>query len=354
MPADVKQTSGDRALCPNAAAAPRRATQGDIARLAHVSQAAVSIVLRNPETTSIPAATRKRIKAAARKLGYVPNRAAQALVNARTAMIACVVPDITNPFYPGFVRAVQRAVNASGYDVTIIDTDGTREGELRALSWLQQGRADGLAGTFFHLGLAELGQMARHGTAIARIQSRVQRGGSIPVDTICIDNAGAGAGATKYLIERGHRAIAIIAGRGGPGQERVRGYVEAMIAGGLQPDIVWDEEFSVDGGRRCAAEILARRRRPTAIFAANDLLAIGVLTALREAGVVVPRDIALVGYDDIPAAALVSPALTTMRQDWSAIGAAAAALLLDRLGQGAATSGRAVSLPFRIILRDSA
>src|SRR3984885_15685179 len=146
-----------------------RPTQKDIAVAAGVSQAAVSLVLNKSETPSVPAVTRERILKLAGELGYQPNHLARMLRSARTMALACVVPDITNPFYPGLVRGVQSVATPAGYDVLMFDTDGREEGETRAVNWLLQGRADGVVGTFFHLRIPQLSTLAAQNVPIVRL-----------------------------------------------------------------------------------------------------------------------------------------------------------------------------------------
>lgn len=332
----------------------RRPTQKDVAVSAGVSQATVSIVLNHIEAASVPAATRARVRSAALALGYVPNRLAQGLRTARSMTLACVIPDITNPFYPGFVRGVQEVAGPAGYDVMIADTDGTEAGERRALAWLRQGRADGVAGTFFHLRAPELGELARLGIAVVRLENHAKAGGALPIDGVCIDNAEAAAALTRTLIARGHARIALIAGALGPGDQRVLGYTAAMRVAALKLDVVRAPDFTAEAGRRCMASLLRRRVRPSAVFGANDLLAIGAMSELRNAGLEIPEDVAVAGFDDIPAAALVMPALTTVRQHEQALGAAAARRLVARLAPGGmAGPGTTSCLPYEIIERAS-
>ena len=229
-----------------------RPTQKHVAEAAGVSQAAVSIVLNDPATPAVPPATRERIQQAARVLGYVPNRTAQLLRAARSMTLACVVPDITNPFYPGLVRGrAGGAARGSGYDVLIYDTDGAAEGERRALDWMLRGRADGIVGTFFHLRASDLAELVRHRIAVVRLENRQRPVGDVAIDNLFIDNSAAAAEMTRLLISRGHRRIALITGKLGPGQQRADGYTVAMADAGLTADIVMDEEFSEAGGRRC-------------------------------------------------------------------------------------------------------
>jgi LacI family transcriptional regulator len=268
--------------------------------------------------------------------------------------LACVIPDITNPFYPGFVRGVQQVAGPAGYDVMITDTDGTEAGERKALAWLRQGRADGVVGTFFHLSATDLAALSRLGIAVVRLENRAKPGGALPIDSVCIDNGAAAAALTGLLLARGHRRIALIAGALGPGDQRVAGYTAAMRAAGLRPDVLRDPDFSAAAGQRCTARLLRRRLRPTAVFGANDLLAIGAMTELRNVGLAIPTDVAVAGFDDIAAAALVMPGLTTVRQHEQALGAAGAEMLVARLAPGGMTGpGQVRCLAYEIIERGS-
>src|SRR6201998_2667857 len=244
-----------------------RPTQKDIALAAGVSQAAVSLVLNKSETPSVPDATRARILKLAGEMQYQPHHPARMLRRARSMALACVVPDITNPFYPGLVRGVQSVAAPAGYDVLMFDTDGREEGEARALDWLLQGRADGVVGTFFHLRVPELSALARQSVPLVRLESRHKAGGNLPIDSVYIDNAEASAAMTRYLIARGHRRIAMILAEVGPSRQRALGYTSVMRAAGLTADVVTDSRYSEESGARAMTEILARKRnRPTAGF----------------------------------------------------------------------------------------
>src|ERR1700756_3183990 len=148
-----------------------RPTQKDIAAAAGVSQATVSMVLNKAETPSVPDGTRDRILKLAGELGYQPNHSARTLRSARTMTLACVIPDITNPFYPGLVRGVQTVATPAGYDVLIFDTDGHAEGEARAVQWLLQGRADGVVATFLQLRVPDIAVLASKGIPVVRLES---------------------------------------------------------------------------------------------------------------------------------------------------------------------------------------
>ena len=314
----------------------------------------MSLVLNKSETPSVPDATRARIVKLAGEMGYQPHHPARMLRRARTMALACVVPDITNPFYPGLVRGVQLVAAPAGYDVLMFDTDGREEGEARALDWLLQGRADGVVGTFFHLRVPELSALAGQRVPIVRLESRHKAGGDLPIDSVYIDNAEASAAMTRYLIERGHRRIAMILAEVGPSQQRARGYAAVMRAAGLAADVVTDSRYSEESGARAMTEILARKRhRPTAVFGANDMLAVGAMVSARSAGLSIPDDIAIAGFDDIPAARLLG--LTTVRQPEFDLGALAARTLVGRLQPGGLKPrGQSLELKFEIIKRSSA
>ena len=331
-----------------------RPTQKDIAQAAGVSQAAVSLVLNKSETPSVPGATRARILKLAGEMGYQPHHPARMLRRARTMALACVVPDITNPFYPGLVRGVQFVAAPAGYDVLMFDTDGREEGEARALNWLLQGRADGVVGTFFHLRIPKLAALAGQGVPIVRLESRHKAGSDLLIDSVYIDNAEASAAMTQYLIERGHRRIAMILAEVGPSRQRALGYASVMRAAGLAPDVVTDSRYSEESGAHAMSEILARKReRPTAVFGANDMLAVGAMVFARSAGLSVPGDIAIAGFDDIPAAKLLG--LTTVRQPEFDLGALAARTLVERLRPGGLKPrGQSLELKYEIMKRSSA
>ena len=330
----------------------RRITQKDVAQRAGVSQAMVSIALSR-NTSAVPVETLDRINAAAAELGYVPNRFAQALKTNRTMTIACIVPDITNPYYPALIRGIQSVAESQSYDVIAVNTDGQADRERHFLNWSRQGRVDGVIGVFWTLRAQDFVDVLKAGVPVVRIEPTRKSTGDIPLDNIYVDNLAASYAMVRHLIGRGHLGISMVAGRGGPQTVRVDGYMTALAEAGGEPDVVLDEQFNEEGGFRAAQVILARKVRPTAIFAANDLMAIGVMQALREAELSVPGDVAVAGFDDISAARLVSPGLTTVAQFQYDIGVRAAEILLGRLHETTPGTGTAVEMPFQMIERGS-
>jgi LacI family transcriptional regulator len=312
------------------------------------------MVLNKAETPSVPTETRKRILKVAGKLGYQPHHAARTLRSARTMTLACVVPDITNPFYAGLVRGLQTTAAPTGYDVLIYNTDGKPEGEQRALRWLQQGRADGVVGTFFHLQAPDFGALGRYRIPMVLFGPPPSNRAVLPIDYMFMDNVEAAAAMTRLLIRKGHRRIAMILTEFGPGRRRALGYEAVMRDAGLEPRLVIDGTVPSVSGVRAMQTLLAEGdKRPTAVFGANDVLAIGAMQAARDAGLSIPSDMAIAGFDDVPTANLLG--LTTVRQPEFELGALAARTLIERLRPGGLElPSRSLEWQFEIVERTSA
>ncbi len=333
----------------------QRITQREVAKAAGVSQATVSIVMSRSQAHAIPAQTFERVTQVARELGYVPNRQAQALKTKRTRTLACAVPDITNPFYPSLVRGVQTIADAAGYDVIVVNTDGSSEREHRFLDWSLRGTIDGVVGVFFKVRASEFAPILRASVAVVRIEASAKRDGQLPIDNLFVDNVAAAADATRYLIARGHRRIAMIVGSGGPERNRIGGYLQALGEVGYTPQVVSRGEFNQEGGYRATLDVLQGSQRPTAIFAGNDLMALGAMAAIREAGLSIPDDFALMGFDDTFAASVVSPQLSTVSQRQFSLGQVATEMLLQRLNDLPPNApGRVREMPFEVVKRQSA
>jgi LacI family transcriptional regulator len=312
--------------------------------------------LNNSTAIQVPLDTRQRVQEAMDELGYVPDSSARRLRTGKTFTLASVIPDIGNPFYPQFERGIQDAAEANGYDVMIYNTDGVADKERACLRSLLHGRVDGVIAVFFHLNARDLRPLVERNIAVVRLENRPQEMGELPIDNLFVDNAAAAHTAVAHLIERGHRRIGIIAGQTGPRGVRVRGYREALRQAGITSDdalIQTGDTFNEAGGYEGMRRLLALPVRPTAVFAANDLMAMGALMALREAGLRVPHDMAVVGFDDIPAAKLVTPPLTTISQFQENLGRRAAEMLLERLTGAVVGPARSVEMPFELIVRES-
>ena len=329
-----------------------------MALVAGVSQAMVSYVLNDSAAISVPLGTRQRILDAIDGLGYVPNNNARSLRTSRTRTIAGVIPDITNPFYPAFERGIQEVAEARDYDLIVYNTGGVLEREQKCLRSLQHGRVDGVVAVFFHLKARDLGVLLERDVAVVRLEAKKREAGGfdLPLDNLSVDNVEAACVAVEYLIGRGHDRIAMVTGRSGPGSVRTLGYRRALEKRGIAVDeaLVRTDDFDEGGGYRATRGLLESSPRPTAVFAANDMMAMGVMTAVREAGLQIPGDVALVGFDDTPWTRLVTPPLTTVTQFQEKLGHRAAEMLFERLDGNAPDGGRHEEMPYELIPRGSA
>jgi len=334
----------------------RKPTQYDVAKAAGVSQTTVSLVLNNPEISAVPEETRQKVFDAVRRLGYVVNSTARMLRTSRTFTLACIIPMITNPFYPAFVSGIQELAEDKGYDVITYNTHDSPEKETHFLESVQKGRVDGVIGVFFYSRARDMLPLFEKGLPVVRLEVRRHSGGEWPLDNIYVDNVAAARTATAYLIEQGHHRIAMLTGPGGPRDARREGYQHALAncSPAITPMVVESDSYDETGGYEGMQRILANSQAPEAVFAANDLMAIGAIQAIRRANLSVPDDIAVVGFDDISAAQLVTPALTTIRQFKEAMGKRAAQLLIDRLEGSVTGDGRSIEMPFELVIRDSA
>jgi LacI family transcriptional regulator len=332
-------------------------TQADVAKLAGVSRPMVSYVLNNSSPISIPDETRQRIMQAVETLGYVPDRTAQSLRMRKSFTLASIIPDITNPFYPSFERGIQDIARNNNYDLVVYNTDGHPEQERKSLQWVQQGRVDGVITTLFYSSLSDLIPLLERQIHVVRMGVGAIDLHEQPIDNLYVDNVAAAQAAVDYLVERGHTRIGMIAGQETPPREtRVHGYKNALTKHNIPANnlLVRSTDFTEEGGYDAMHELLKLPSRPTAVFAANDLMAIGAMMALREAGLRIPQDMAVIGFDDIPAARLVNPSLTTIAQFPENLGRRAAEMLFERLGITAQIPGRNEEMPFQLIVRESA
>jgi LacI family transcriptional regulator len=335
----------------------KRPTQADVAQRAGVSQAIVSYVL-NERSAEVAEETRERVLQAIDDLGYVPDGAARSLRTRKTMTLALIIPDITNPFYPAMERGIQRVAEEHGYDLIVSNTDGIAEKESHALHSLLRGHVDGAVMTPFQVDHARIRAAVNAGIAIAMNIPANEELMKVGVDFVNSDTYPAARMAVEYLIERGHKRIGMIAGIPGtpPREQRVSGFIDTLRRHGLPHDdlLIRGADYREAGGYEAMIELLKLDPRPTAVFAANDLMALGAMIAIREAGLSIPNDMAIIGLDDIPAARLVHPALTTVAQHAEVIGTIAANLVISRLSGLAPSAGRFVEEPVELIVRDSA
>jgi LacI family transcriptional regulator len=332
-----------------------RATIVDVAAEAGVHPSTVSRVLNGrTESTMLPA-TRQRVVAAADRLGYRPSAIARGLRLQQTLTLGMLVPDISNPFFSPIIKGAEEAALERGYNLILCNTEDDPTREATYLRLLHQRQVDGL--------LIASSQMADDTIAELREAEELpfvllNRATKCPDDlAVVVDNRAAAIAAVAHLAGLGHRRVGHIAGpqTTTTGLERLDGYREGVRLHGLASDpglVVEAAAFTVEAGSRALATLLAVPDRPTAVFAANDLIAIGVLQGLRDLGVVVPRGISVVGFNDIPLAGFLEPALTTVRVPQFEMGGAGAHLLIDRL-QGRPIGNVRVTLPTELVIRSS-
>jgi LacI family transcriptional regulator len=308
----------------------------DVAKRAHVSLATVSRVINGNYPVAEP--TRERVLAAVRDLGYVFNAHARALTTATTGMVGVILHDPSDPYFGEIVRGVQEIADEHGRFVVLCNSMRDPEREISSIEMLRSHRVDAviLAGGYIEDDdyLMLLAEQAR---GLRSQGARLALCGQVPMhpvraDAVVPQNARGAHAITTELLRLGHRRIAHLTGppRFSTTRERRRGYEGALEAFGLDvdPALIVPGDFTRDGGLRACRSLLESGAQFSAIFAANDMAAIGALAALREDGVCVPGDVSLVGYDDIPLSRDVTPGLTTVRVPMVELGREAMRLAL--------------------------
>ena len=337
---------------PRSSSAP---TLKEVAQLAGVSRATASRVFTSSPRVSDEA--RRAVERAARRLGYVPNRAARSLVTGRSDSLALVIPEPTtrlfgDPFFPRLLRGITEVVSANDLQLVLFAPQ-SRTDEERLEGYLAGGHVDG----------ALLVSLHGNDPLPARLVERglpVVLGGRPPGDGalnyVDIDNQAGAVAAVRHLLERGRRRIATITGSPdmSVSQDRLTGYGRALEAAGvgLDPALVENGDFSHEGGAEAMRTLLGRRPALDAVFAASDLMAAGALLALREAGREVPDDVAVVGYEDSPLAATTLPPLSSVRQPTEEMGREMARLLIGAIGAPQRVPRRVV-LATELVIRES-
>jgi len=328
-----------------------RITIRDVARAAGVSPQTVSRAINNKGEISPD--TRTRILQLIDELGYHPNYIARSLTTHRTATLGLVVPDIANPFFPEIARGVEDLACTHDYQVFLCNTDENPARERAMLNSLAAKQVDGIILCSSRLNEAELSAIAAKMPPMVLVNRTLK---TARVGTVMIDDVRGARQAMAHLLAGGHRSIALLSGptTSYSGQQRLQGYQEALSAAGLpfDPDLVIATAPRVEGGYEAATRLLAHHPGVTAIFAYNDLVAIGALQACAAAGRRVPEDIVVVGYDDIPLASLVMPALTTVHVPKYRLGQLVSEMLLALLADK--TEPGVVKVAPELVVRASA
>jgi len=347
VPAPQKNAPGKRSV-----------TMRDVAKLAKVSQSTVSRVLNGTKDgISISEETQQRVMDAIKTLGYYPNLHAGSLRGQKTRMIAMMIADIANPFYHPMVRAVQDVARTHRYDVMITNTDHMSEGETHFMESVIRRPVDGLIMVPIHLDDADFELLlARTGVPVVTLGQHVNHP---QVDTVFGSDDRATFDGIKWLIqERGHKRIGFIGVTTtiAAGHRRKMAFLDALQDADLpiNPDLFEEGDWSPESGERAMRSFLALPQPPTAVFAVNDLMAIGAMEAVQKAGLRIPEDIAILGFDDIPTALWVRPRLTTIAQYPAEIGRVMAEALFERLQGDYHGPNRRFEVPCRLVVRESA
>lgn len=326
-------------------------TMRDVARRADVSIKTVSRVVNNQG--EISDATRIRVLAAIEELGYRPSKVARALVTNHTDTVGLIIGDITNPFFPEVARGVVDTAQAQGYNVFLCNADGDLQTELSMVRSLVDHAVDGIMIFPAYEGEDELKAFAEDYSPVVVVNRFFEhpRIGLVMIEV----RRGAGM-AVDYLVSKGHTTIGMLAGFPPLGRlQRVQGFREALIAHRLPVIDEWilPGPPVMERGREAARQLLTQHPQVTAIFAYNDLLALGAIQACQELGRHVPGDCAVIGFDDIQLAAMVTPSLTTIRVDKYDLGRQAMTRLLEML-DAPETTFPPIWLDVELVVRESA
>ncbi len=327
-------------------------TVKDVAQAAGVSQATAARALG--EYGYVSPGARRAIEDAARRLGYRRHAVARALASNVTHTAGLIVGDIENPFFAAAARGLADVLEEAGYTILLANSDEDLEREARLVEAFRARRVDGLVVA------PSVGTLTPHLTDLVAagvplvLFDRPVRG--LKVDVVMVDNKQGARTAVEHLLALGHRRIGLVSDSPeiSTSAERIEGYRAALRAAGLAVD---DRFISVTGstradGYRGAQALLQQRRRPSAIFTANNMMSVGTLLALRDLGLRIPEDVALVGFDDLDWTTLIEPALTVVRQPVQELGRRAGERLVARL-RGDPTAPKRIRLPTEFVVRGS-
>ncbi len=335
----------------------KAATMNDVAKLANVSQSTVSRVLSGKEQPiPIGAETRQRVLDAATQLKYQPNLHAGSLRGQKTRMVAIMIADITNPFYHSMVRSVQDKAFGQGYDVMIANSDHMLDGEKHFVESVIRRPVDGIVMVPYHLNEDDLDELIeRTGASIAAVGQHLNHP---QVDIAYGNDEKAVQDVVTWLHqEKGHSNIGFIGvtERFPAGARRRRGFEQALRDTGLTmfPDYEQVGDWSPESGYKAMQKLVSLPNRPTAVFVSNDMMAIGAMEAIKQANLTIPEDIAIVGFDNIPAASWVSPSLTTIAQHPGKMGMHLSKAIFERINGEYNGASRRIEITLDFIERES-
>lgn len=329
------------------------ATVRDVARRAGVSVSTVSHVLN--QTRFVSDDLRERVLAAMRDLDYEPNAVARMLSLRRSNALGLIVSDIRNPFFASVARGVEDVAQEHGYTVVLCNSDEDLTKETACLRALQTRQVDGVL--LASAGVADeyLTRLAQAGYPVVLVDRKLP---DLDLPSVVLDNEGAAYRAVQHLVECGYRRIGMLSGRPSISTttERIAGYQRALREAGLMVDdaLVVSGESTREGGARATLELLDLDPPPDAIFSGNNLMSIGALEAIASRRLLVPDDVALVGFDDVPWSDAFRPHLTTVAQPTYELGRQAALMLVDLLRSPGVSALRRVVLDGTLVIRESA
>lgn len=327
-----------------------RTTIFDIAKEANVSIATVSKVINN--TGRISEKTRKKVLEVIEKHNYTPNLLATALTSKYSYTLGLMMPNLANPFFGEIAKSVEDRARELGFSVIMCSTEYDAEKEAWYFTLLQKKRVDGV---IIISGVenedAILGQKARAGMPIALVARDIP---TLPINTVCVDDFLGGYMAARHLLQLGHRNMGMILENIRAARERLRGFRKALEEEGLtlEDRYVAEGEATIENGKLFAHRLLDKKPSPTAIFATNDILAIGVIRAANERNLKVPDDLSVVGFDNTILATITDPPLTTIAQPMSLMGSTIVDLLVQEI-KGEATNKQRIILVPELVLRGS-
>ena len=323
----------------------------DVAKRAAVAPITVSRVINN--SGNVRSETRERVEQAIAELGYVPNSLARSLRSNHTHTLALVLTDITNPFWTTVARGVEDAASDAGYNLILCNTDESEAEQASYLAVLLQKQVDGILLVPAGSDVGDIRLMRRHGTPAVVLDRRVA---DVGTDIVRCDSEGGAYRLTRLLLDLGHRRIVMLSGPRGlsTAEDRVVGYRRALAEWGetCEDGLITYGEFTQTSGYDRMQQALCRTPHPTALFAANNFIAIGALCALRDAGLRVPEDVAVVASDDLPSGLVIDPFLTVAAQPAYEMGTRATELLLSRMAHGS-QERQEIVLPVEVLVRAS-
>lgn len=327
------------------------ATIKDVAALAGISYTTVSHVVNRSRPVSEP--VRLKVEAAIAQLGYVPSGVARSLKARSTRTIGMLIPNGINPYFAELARGIEDHCERNGFCVILCNSDDNPEKQRNYLRVLLEKRVDGLIVSSVDGDVGIAGGLAEVRTPLVVVDRELD---SVPADTVRIDHEQGAWLATRHLLELGHERIACISGPTATpvADMRLAGYRRALREAGLDPEPGWmvNSEFTSPAGYQAAVHLL-EGMKPTAIFAGNDVIAIAVLRAAAERGILVPGQLSVVGFDDIQISRYVYPALTTVGQSIRQLGETAAEMLLRRIISPDSLDVRRLLVTPSVVVRES-